>query len=797
MIPVIDSYKSNGENGRPSTDINPKEKGDKYGLAWSKFIYGLYCSNQTSWGNTDANRFNTNRLYSRGEQPTDQYKNFLLNEVNDTSDSTTSVTSWDDVQSTARSRRMGWSNINWKNLSPGPSIMNNLHGQFDKMDFDLYVNTIDADSRGLAEDEKYRRMVEAKFSDWQIEYKKNAGIPIDQEVPYPMTPEEFDMFEAEDGFKLAIATTMQKLVRYSFEISRWDNVVRKKVIDDLICLGYAAVRDYYSTTEKKWKVKYLDPAYLVAQYSNEYDYHDSEYFGYLHKDWTISNLRNKLPDLSEEDIRALAFKVFGKYNNPSTGWDTKYSKLDPSTNTYRCIDDFKVPVFEAAWMDFDLEKNLYYRNRHGRDLVIPLGYDGEVKPISEKSKSYGATQDVKTIGVKVPRECYWVLDSDYTFDCGIIKMADRKSLSEPKLPFHVEQLLQPPIIENLIPILDEVTQLYLKFQNSLAMMAERGYAINVAMLGNVNYGADTMPIQDVVKMWHQTGRLLYSYVNGSGVQGMYGGAATPITPIEGGMGTIVTDTIQAMEFAFRKIELFVGVNLASLGITPEVGVPTSTTKEAMQSTMNALKPIVDAALEIKQSAGESLMRRIQVGIRNSQEVRDAYTGVVSPTDIEEVRLMEKNSVEYGLTLKPKPDSMMKAQFNKWLDIALQDTRDGNAGIFTSDAMYFTARLEAGEDILDLIKQVRYRIKKNREQKEQSDMAKINQQTQGNEQNEQQKHANEMEKIQAEGQVKVTEEALRGQIKDKQSNKKMIASLYDDLRKEADMEKGLMTNTGGR
>jgi len=351
-------------------------------------------------------------------------------------------------------------------------------------------------------------------------------------------------------------------------------------------------------------------------------------------------------------------------------------------------------------------------------------------------------------------------------------------------------------MEVLRPILDEITQHYLRYQNSLAMMVERGYAINVGMLQNINYGADTMPIPEVIKMWHQTGRLLFNYMNASGVQGMYGGgSATPITPIDGGMGTRVDETIKAMEFAFKKIELFVGINLASLGITPEPNVPTSATKEAMQATMNALKPIIDAGLEIKQSAGESMMRRIQIGIRNSKEIRDSYTGVVSPSDVEEIRLMEKNSVEYGLTLKPKPDSMMKAQFTNWLNIALQDTRDGNAGIYTSDAMYFTARLEAGEDILDLIKQVRYRIKKNREEKQQADSQQTQQQIQGNAQNEQQKHQNAMELLQAEGQMKAGEEMIRGKIKDQQSNKEMIRDLYSELREAVNAENAINTNAG--
>ena len=176
MIPILEQYKR-GIHDFPSRDINPKDKGADYALKNAEAIYALYCQNQCAWGVGSASKFYTNRAYSMGRQNVDQYKNFLLNEYNDTtSTETTSVESWDDLTNTARGKRMGWMNISWQNLSPAPAIMNSLHGQFDLLDFDLYVDTIDADSRGLIEEEKYRRIVEAKFAVWQIEFKQVIDI---------------------------------------------------------------------------------------------------------------------------------------------------------------------------------------------------------------------------------------------------------------------------------------------------------------------------------------------------------------------------------------------------------------------------------------------------------------------------------------------------------------------------------------------------------------------------------------------------------------------------------------------
>jgi len=789
MIYSDDKYKEGYDF--PDHDIDPKLKNAEYCRKHAESIYSLFLRNECSWGSADITRFDENRLYSRGEQDVSQYKAWLTFDNSDNS-STSSSDDFDSTPLARVSKREGWASILWRNLSPAPMILSSIHGSLDKQDYDLYVNTIDADSRGLMEDAKYRKMVEAKFADWQIDFKKKAGIPVDEQMIYPRTQEEFDMFEAEDGFKLAVATSMQKLVRHSFNLSDWSGEVHKNLVDDFCCNGYGAVRDIFDVEDRAWKTKYLDLAGLVIQSSNSRGYKDAEYAGYYNTE-TISNLRYKLPDVPESKLKELAKLFHGKLNNPTGNWE-KISELDPATQTYKGLNGFKVPVFEAEWMDFNSEKKLYYRNRHGRDLIIDLGYDGEVRPISEESKRLGARQEVKKVGVRQPYQCTWVIGTEYVYDFGVVNMAARESLNKPALTFHVEQLLQPPLIENLKPILDEITQLYLRYQNSLAMMVERGYAINTTMIGNVNLGGATLPTAEVINMWQQTGRLLYSY----GGEGLYtGGAALPVTPIDGGLGTRVDETIKSLEFAFKKIELFTGINLAGLGITPEPNVPTSSTKEALQATMNVLKPILDATYEIKQSAGESMMRRIQIGIRNSEKIRETYRGVISPTEIDALKEMEKNSVQYGMTLKAKPDSMMKAQFSKWLDAAVQDTRDGNTGLFTSDAMYFTSRLEAGEDIQDLIKQMRYTIKKNREEAQQQKSADIQQQIDGNAQNEQQKFQNEMQKIQAEGQMKAGEEMLRGQVKEKNLKLENNYKLLEEMRKAADAEAGIVTNAGGR
>jgi hypothetical protein len=783
-IPVLPSFNSK-EYSFPSRDISPDKKKSEYCASWAKAIYSLFCRNRTSFTLGEQEEFATLRLYARGEQDITQYQKWLLGDT--TSNPNGATSSFDDLAISRVSKREGWGNILWQNISPAPQIMSAIHGMFDKADFDLYVDTIDADSRKLAEEIKFTKFIEAQNIEWQNKIKMDMGIPIDEEMVYPKSKEELDMFEAQDGFKLNVARAMQKILRHTFNISEWDTVVFKKVLDDLITIEYGATEDYYDQEDSKWKARYLDPAKLVIQYSNEHDYSDSEYAGYYESHVTISHLRSKLPDVTEKELMQLAQKCMNSYGNPGGVWDVeRYSKLDPNTGVYP-YDGFKVPVFHAWWIDTNVNKKLYYKSFRGRESIINLSFDSDVKPLTEANKKAGASQEIRRVVKRQPYEAYWVIDTDYVYDFGPINMAARERLSKPQLPVHVEQLLQPSLIKRIKPILDQITQTFLRHQNSMA--------INVPMLANVSLGGGKLTPAEVIKLGRNTGAWLYSYSAGTGMYA--GGAATPITPIKGGMGERVVETAATLDFLFKELERETGINPVSLGASPDPNAPVGTTQAALQATTNVLKPLMDACYEIKKGTGECLMRRIQVGIKNSDKIREAYVGVISPSDMEALRLMEADGVQYGLSLKAKPDMKQKMRFENWINIALQNTREQRPGIDLNDAVWFMSQLENGADLLDLEKQLEYAIEKNKQEAQAQSQKAMETQGQINAQNEQVKIQGQQALLQAEGGMKINEEIVRGKVKANQTKLEGNLALLEAARQSMEAEQGLVVNTGGK
>jgi hypothetical protein len=255
--------------------------------------------------------------------------------------------------------------------------------------------------------------------------------------------------------------------------------------------------------------------------------------------------------------------------------------------------------------------------------------------------------------------------------------------------------------------------------------------------------------------------------------------------------------METFNMLFTLLEKMTGLNAVAFGGSPDPNAPVGTTQAALQATTNVLKPIMEGCYELKKGTGECMMRRIQIGIKNDESTRTAYAGVISPSDMEALRLMEYEHVQYGMSLKAKPDMQMKARFVEWCNIALQNVREQRPGVDLPDVMYFETALNRGEDMYELINQMRYIIEKNKQ--EAQAQAEKNMQIQGqvNAQNEQVKAQAEQARIQAEGQAKISEEIVRGKVKANQTKLEGNLALLEATRLAMEAEQGITVNQGGR
>jgi hypothetical protein len=199
-------------------------------------------------------------------------------------------------------------------------------------------------------------------------------------------------------------------------------------------------------------------------------------------------------------------------------------------------------------------------------------------------------------------------------------------------------------------------------------------------------------------MWKQTGILPFMPSRYGNYQG---GAVSPVHPLPSDFMDKLEATSAAFQMQFMLFEQATGINPVALGQTPSPDAPVATTEAAMQATAIIIKPIATALFEVKRNTGKCMVSRIQIGIRVSAEVREAYGGVIGKNDIEVIKLAEKTGAQYGMSMRAKPDQLFKQKLVQYIEIALASGRDGNAGIELNDAMLLEEKMWRGTDISDI------------------------------------------------------------------------------------------------
>ena len=270
-------YKADGF-GFPSTNINPKlKKEKKYCISWAESIYSNHVKGRAGIPYGELSAWDEQRLYGKGAQNRDQYRSITMNESSGTG--STDLETDGGTQDTLEGRRKGWKNVNDQIVSPASKIKDVFHGIFDNQDYEIDADTIDINSGAIKDRAKYGLLAQTIFAKELARLRTIGNIPDTQKEFIPRNVTDLEMYEASGGFKLQVAKSMEKIIKHTFEISDWDNILKKKLLDDVLDIGYIALKKVYDADTFKTRVKYVDPSCLTIQYSKEDDYEDAEVYG--------------------------------------------------------------------------------------------------------------------------------------------------------------------------------------------------------------------------------------------------------------------------------------------------------------------------------------------------------------------------------------------------------------------------------------------------------------------------------------------------------------------------------------
>lgn len=738
MVYKDTKYTSEGYASFPNTNIDPKlKKQPKYCKEWAEALYSMHIRNKSGISYHDLYKWEQQRAYGKGLQDKDQYKSIVNTE--DIESDPTFVDADGVSRSTLEERRKGWKNVNDQIVSVMPKIKDVFHGIFDKQDFEIDTDTIDQNSGAVKDRAKYGLLAQTLFAQEYARLRAIGNIPDTQKDFVPRNVTELEMYEASGGFKLNIAKEMEKLLKHTFEVSDWDNKLKRKLIDDVLDIGYVAVRVMYDKETNKTVLKYADPARMSIQYSYEDDYEDPDWGSY-YTTYTISQLENE--GFLRSDLEKLAFDYSGKLENPSTDqWET-YKEPNSLGGYY--YDFYRVPVYECEWIDSDTTRYLEWKSGQGKDRMKEVPYDTDPKKFKKK--------EVTNHNTRVVYKCKWIIGTDKVFDYGIANDQIRPLPSKPVLSFRVVKVTSNPITRRLIPILDKMQLAWLRYQNSLIMSASGGWAINVRLLSNITMGGQKLTFKDVFRILRNNAMLFYS---DTPKHGRYeGGAVNPITPLPSMLKDEIANAIQEFEYSIKQVEHLTGLTPVALGGTPEERAGKATTELSFAATQNVMRPIASNIMTLKERSAQSAMLHMQMLIRNNKKSYEAYSDVIGEMGVATIKSAIHSGARYGIKLRAKPTEQDWAEINALLQEAIALGRDGVKSLDLDDALMIYENRDSGMNLSELRMQLSYKIRKSKEQQQQQAMQTQQLQQQGAAQLEQQKTQKEMGLKDKDGQIEV-------------------------------------------
>lgn len=612
------AYKKDGI-GFPSDNVEHRLKTEDWYKQYLCAIVSQYYSDLGAISFSEKEKMVQDRRYGSGTQDPEIYKKRFKETVEDLKGGPHAVSPGPD----SAEDREGYMNVNWNILPVASKFKYVLMGFFGKYSHDISIDALDPTAETERESMKHLAIVKGMFKALEQEIEKFQGIDglnIEEEW-LPRNLQEANLFQQLGGFKLGAEVVMETCIKQSYEVdSKWNKMIKLFLINDLIDHGKAATKAYICPVSGRVGHRYVD----VLNYIQPWTRAKTEKAKYAGEFTTVTteDLRNS-GNFSEEEICDLINQV-SKIRGLDKYWSVEEARKEDGSWAY---DAFTFEVFDGEWIAPYIEFNTRRKRSDGSLSVYPADRNKDDSPKiydTEKRKTWAVNTNVVYKGKLI-------LGTDRVYDWGLAENIIKDG-PEAQLNYSFFYVDGESITRRCKSIYDQVQIDWLVYQNARAKAAPDGIAVEVGSTENVTIGKKKLTSLDVLRIRRKTGDFLYR-ANPLFSQGNYS-QAKPITPITGGAGKATEDFIVSMNSSMEMLREFSGITqpVSASDMNPRTGLGIS--RMQLQSTDNALFPILNGYEALLESSGEKTYRLIQNVFRAySDPQENPYYGVVNKTGI--------------------------------------------------------------------------------------------------------------------------------------------------------------------
>jgi len=729
---------TNNNSSFPSQVVPDAEKATlEYGLAVGRAIEGEWFRNYRSAYNTPGyavnfNQYHNLRLYARGEQPVQKYKDEL-----------------------AINGDLSYLNLDWKPVPVISKFVDIVVNGISQRNFEINAFAQDPVCSRSRTEYATALLTDINAKKFLQTAQQTLGINAFNSPNPETAPQDEQELEIhlQMDFKQSVEVAEEEVINQVLDKNKYD-LTRRRFNYDLTVLGIGAVKTNWNKAEGI-TVDYVDPACLVYSYTEDPNFEDIYYAGEV-KSVALADLKTQFPDLTDEEMETI--QQYPGNAEYLRNWSGRSDDLTVQV-LYFEYKTYSDQVFKIKKNSFGLEKAL-----EKPDFFNP--------PESDNFERVSRTIETLYSGAKIlghPMMMSWGLSEHMTRPTAdTVKVKMNYNICAPRMyKGRIESL-----VSRITGFADMIQLTHLKIQQVLARVVPDGVYLDMDGLAEVDLGNGTnYNPAEALNMYFQTG----SVVGRSLTQdGDVNRGKIPVQELQTGSGGgKIQSLIQTYQYYLQMIRDVTGLNEARDGSTPDKNSLVGLQKMAAANSNTATRHILQASMYLTLRTCENISLRVADSLAfpfTKQALRNSISAFNVGTLDE---LTKINIHDFGIFLQLEPDDEEKAKLEENIQVALKSGQ-----IYLEDAIDIreVRNIQLANQFL------KYRRKKKQEADQKAQQANIQAQAQANAETAEKAALAEVQKQQALAQTQLQIEQGKSQFEIKRMQTEL------QMKKELAMQK---------
>ena len=639
---------TNSNSSFPSQVVPDEEKQSlEYGTLVGQAIeYEWFNGNSGTGGangrwNNNWQRYHNLRLYARGEQSVQKYKDEM-----------------------AINGDLSYLNIDWKPVPVIPKFVDIVVNGISSRNYK--VKTVAQDPASVSAKTKYTQALtnDMQAKELLAQLKSKLGADLYQSANPDLLPEDDEQLalHMQLSYKQAVEIAEEELISNFLANNKYD-LINKRLNYDLTVLGIACAKTSFNKSNSI-EIEYVDPVNLVYSYTEDPNFSDIYYVGEV-KSIGLQELKKEFPDLDVEELREIE-----KYQG-NTSYTRNFNGSYQDGNIVQVLyfeyKTYSNQVFKIKQTEQGLEKAL-----QKTDFFNP--------PPSDNFEVVSRSIEVLYSGAKIlghNQMLRWELCENMTRPLSDTTRVDMNyAIIAPRMyRGRIESL-----VSRITTFADMIQLTHLKLQQVLAKMVPDGVFVDVDGLAEVDLGNGTnYNAAEALNMYFQTGSIVGRSMTQDG--GLNQGKV-PIQELQtSAAGAKIQSLITAYQYYLQMIRDVTGLNEARDGSMPNRDSLVGLQKMAAASSNTATKHILDGSLFLTLRICENISKRAADALKFPMTA-NALRNSISLYNVETLKELEQLDIhDFGIYLEVEPDEEEKAQLEQNIQVALQ-----SGGIDLEDAI---------------------------------------------------------------------------------------------------------------